>query len=66
VTATFEPRLTRSWSEPDAIGIEGYVRRGGYEALRTALGITSETIVETVKESGLRGRGGAGFPTGMK
>jgi len=66
VTATFEPRLTRFWNEPEAIGIDGYVQRGGYAALRTALGMTSEAIVETVKESGLRGRGGAGFPTGMK
>jgi NADH-quinone oxidoreductase subunit F len=66
VTATFEPRLTRYWNEPEAIGIDGYVRRGGYDALRAALGMSSEAIVETVKDSGLRGRGGAGFPTGMK
>jgi NADH-quinone oxidoreductase subunit F len=66
VTLTFEPRLTRHWDEPAAIGIDGYVARGGYDGLKAALGMTSEAIVETVKESGLRGRGGAGFPAGMK
>jgi NADH-quinone oxidoreductase subunit F len=66
VTATFEPRLTRYWHEPDAIGIDGYLERGGYEGLRKALALAPEAITEVVKESGLRGRGGAGFPTGMK
>jgi NADH-quinone oxidoreductase subunit F len=63
---TFEPRLTRNWSNPDAVGIDGYVAAGGYAGLRTALGATDAEIVEVVKASGLRGRGGAGFPTGMK
>jgi NADH-quinone oxidoreductase subunit F len=66
VIASFEPRLTRHWNEPEAVGIDGYVDRGGYDGLKAALGMTSEAIVETVKESGLRGRGGAGFPAGMK
>jgi NADH-quinone oxidoreductase subunit F len=39
---------------------------GGYQALRTALSMTPEAIIEQVKQSGLRGRGGAGFPTGAK
>jgi NADH-quinone oxidoreductase subunit F len=66
VIATFEPRLTRYWDEPEAVGVDGYVQRSGYDGLKAALGMTSEAIVETVKESGLRGRGGAGFPAGMK
>ncbi len=41
-------------------------RRGGYQALKKALGMTPDAVVEAVKASGLRGRGGAGFPCGMK
>ena len=43
-----------------------YRKQGGYEAVEKALKMTPEAIVEEVKTSGLRGRGGAGFPTGMK
>ncbi len=47
--------------------IEEYIARGGYEALGKALTtMTPETVIEAVKASGLRGRGGAGFPTGLK
>jgi NADH-quinone oxidoreductase subunit F len=63
---TFEPRLSRNWDNPDAVGVDGYVAAGGYEGLRAAVGMTDADIVEVVKASGLRGRGGAGFPTGMK
>ncbi len=45
---------------------ETYRKQGGYEAVEKALKMTPEAIVEEVKTSGLRGRGGAGFPTGMK
>ena len=66
MTAGFEPRLTRNWDRPEAIGVDGYVSLGGYEGLRRAVSMSSEEIVDVVKASGLRGRGGAGFPTGMK
>ena len=48
--------------------LETYQSEGGYEALRKILGekVSQEEIIETVKQSGLRGRGGAGFPTGLK
>jgi NADH-quinone oxidoreductase subunit F len=46
--------------------IEDYQRIGGYNALRKALAITPEEIIEIIKTSRLRGRGGAGFPTGIK
>ena len=48
------------------IGIDGYRAKGGYEALKNALNMEPAAIIDTVKASGLRGRGGAGFPTGMK
>jgi NADH-quinone oxidoreductase subunit F len=63
---TFEPRLSRNWSNPDAVGLDGYLAGGGYEGLRAATSMADADIVEVVKASGLRGRGGAGFPTGMK
>ena len=64
--AEFEPVLTARWGTEGADTIDGYVRTGGYEALRTALGMSPQDVIEAVKASGLRGRGGAGFPTGMK
>jgi NADH-quinone oxidoreductase subunit F len=66
VTTELEPRLTRNWGDPSVIGLDGYVAAGGYAGLRQALGMDDANIVEQVKASGLRGRGGAGFPTGMK
>jgi NADH-quinone oxidoreductase subunit F len=47
-------------------GIECYLRDGGYEMLRKAVGMDRAAITAEVKASGLRGRGGAGFPTGVK
>ncbi len=46
--------------------IDDYLARGGYSALRKAFRMTPEEVIEEVKKSGLRGRGGAGFPTGLK
>ncbi len=50
----------------DPTNIDHYIANGGYEALHKALQVRPEEIVDEVKRSGLRGKGGAGFPTGLK
>ena len=61
-----EPFLLRDIREPDQREYDAYVSRGGYEGLRRALAMTPEQVTDEVDRSGLRGRGGAGFPTGRK
>ena len=58
--------LTRRFGLADSASIGTSLANSGYEALRKALGMTPEQIIEEVKLSNLRGRGGAGFPAGMK
>ena len=58
--------LSRYFGDAGARSYRGWVERGGYAALRQALGMAPDEVTGVVKESGLRGRGGAGFPTGLK
>ncbi len=58
--------LSKHFGDAGARTYDGWVERGGYQALRQALGMTPAAVTEAVKTSGLRGRGGAGFPTGLK
>jgi NADH-quinone oxidoreductase subunit F len=62
-----EPRLLKDINDPDLATIDGYERRGGYRALRTALEkMQPDQVLHELEESGLRGRGGAGFSMGKK
>jgi NADH-quinone oxidoreductase subunit F len=58
--------LSEFYHLDEYISLAGYKKNGGYEVLKKALKMEPKAIIEEVKASGLRGRGGAGFPTGMK
>jgi len=65
--AKFEPVLLANIDVPNSFTCAVYESRGGYQALRKAVGpMQPADVTEVVKTSGLRGRGGAGFPTGLK
>jgi len=66
VTDVLTPVLTANWADARSWQVGPYEAAGGYEGLRKALTMAPVDVMSEVKDSGLRGRGGAGFPTGMK
>lgn len=58
--------LTEFFGHYDPMSIDEYIKLGGFEALKSITKAEKTTTIETIKDSGLRGRGGAGYPTGIK
>ena len=66
IAGTLTPILTAPWDEDRSWTLDVYRKNGGYQGLEKAMKMEPSDITEAVKQSGLRGRGGAGFPTGLK
>jgi NADH-quinone oxidoreductase subunit F len=58
--------LSKHFGDEDAVRIDAWIERGGYAALKKGLEMTPDEVTQVVKDAGLRGRGGAGFPAGLK
>src|SRR5690625_5197597 len=65
-SATLTPGLSARWDRDESWTLASYVQDGGYDQFKRALKIDPAELTEMVKSAGLRGRGGAGFPTGLK
>ena len=65
-TVTETKVITARFDIDGADTLDGFVANGGYAAWKKALTMSPDDVIETIKVSGLRGRGGAGFPTGVK
>jgi len=61
VTDTLTPVLTANWGDERAWTLASYEERGGYAAVDKAFAMAPDDVINAVKDSGLRGRGGAGF-----
>src|SRR5690625_4685049 len=66
MSTTLTPVLSAQWDAERSWTLETYEQGGGYRGLRQALTMEPADVVSAVKDSSLRGRGGAGFPTGLK